>query len=133
MLKEITLLLIGIVILFTMPYLLLIPAIIWYFISEHRKQQDIDHHNRTTPNNEPRVYTTPYMPYSEYRHYLTTSKWKALRLKTFKRDRYTCQHCGVTGSSDTLHCHHLTYDRLGDENLNDLLTLCNTCHKKVHN
>jgi len=31
-----------------------------------------------------------------------------------------------------LHVHHLTYDNLGRELDDDLIVLCNDCHKQVH-
>lgn len=33
-----------------------------------------------------------------------------------------------------INVHHVTYERLGDENvLTDLCTLCGSCHVKLHN
>jgi len=31
-----------------------------------------------------------------------------------------------------LEVHHLTYDRLGDERMDDLEVLCPDCHRKAH-
>jgi 5-methylcytosine-specific restriction endonuclease McrA len=47
------------------------------------------------------------------------------------RDGYTCQHCGKTGTA--LHAHHIVYRSKGGSNMADnLITLCEDCHKKVH-
>jgi 5-methylcytosine-specific restriction endonuclease McrA len=68
----------------------------------------------------------------DHRRYLRSASWKALRLLIFKRDGYTCRVCGRK-SFDTrkLHAHHLTYDRLGNERMTDLETVCMRCHRRV--
>jgi len=128
---ELLLLTLLVLILATVPYLIFIPLILWYFVSQDRKQQSIDDYN-STHTYTPQEYITPYMPYELYQQYLKSSKWKILRLRALQRDSYTCQHCKTEGDTNSLHVHHLTYKRLGDEHLDDLLTLCPTCHKKVH-
>jgi hypothetical protein len=67
----------------------------------------------------------------EYLTYLTTPKWKAFRRKALEAANYLCQrpHCGI-GSK--LHVHHVTYDRLGNELLADVLVLCETHHRLEH-
>ena len=47
------------------------------------------------------------------------------------RDKYTCQHCKT--KNGTLHIHHIIYRSNGgsDEEIN-LITLCESCHKKLH-
>lgn len=56
-------------------------------------------------------------------------KW---RLLVFKRDNFTCQHCGV---NQELHAHHVkpfaAYPDLRLD-VNNGLTLCIDCHGKVH-
>jgi hypothetical protein len=39
--------------------------------------------------------------------------------------------CGARGGAG-LNLHHLTYARLGDEHLDDLLPACAPCHKIIH-
>lgn len=64
-----------------------------------------------------------------YREYLASYEWNLKRKKVLKRDEYRCQLCGVdTG----LEVHHLTYKRVGDEALFDLVTLCFQCHRQEH-
>jgi 5-methylcytosine-specific restriction endonuclease McrA len=50
----------------------------------------------------------------------------------FKRDGYKCHKCG---NEKNIQCHHLTYENLFHEekHLDDLITLCKKCHKKIHN
>ena len=47
------------------------------------------------------------------------------------RDSYTCQCC--KSKNGTLHAHHIIYRRNGGaDTLNNLITLCENCHKKLH-
>lgn len=65
---------------------------------------------------------------STYSRYLRSPHWRRLR-QQFKRERgWTCK-CGET---QRLELHHLTYERLGHERLDDLQPLCPDCHALVH-
>lgn len=64
-----------------------------------------------------------------YLAYLQTSIWKEKKELVHKRDGYACVDCGNTKHLD---CHHLTYENLGDESLDELVTLCRSCHKLKH-
>ena len=47
------------------------------------------------------------------------------------RDNYTCQCCKT--KKGTLHAHHIIYRRNGGaDTLDNLITLCEGCHKKLH-
>ena len=55
-----------------------------------------------------------------------------LRQLVFQRDNHKCQKCGSTKS---LHCHHLEgirWEPLESADLDMCITLCKTCHLKVH-
>ena len=60
-----------------------------------------------------------------YDEYLQSDKWKAIRLKIFKRDNNLCQICLEAPAQ---HVHHLTYANLGDELMTELLSVCKDCH-----
>lgn len=48
------------------------------------------------------------------------------------RDNYTCQCCKT--KKGTLHAHHIIYrSQGGADTLDNLITLCEECHKKLHN
>lgn len=49
------------------------------------------------------------------------------------RDNYTCQYCKGKSKDSRLHVHHIIFRRNGgsDEQEN-LITLCKTCHDKLH-
>lgn len=63
----------------------------------------------------------------EYRAYLQSKEWKAKREKRLEIDENTCCVCGREATV----VHHLTYDRLRHEDLNDLVSLCAKCHQKA--
>ena len=65
----------------------------------------------------------------KYHDYIKSDEWKAKKMACHKRDCFQCQMCGT---AKNLVAHHLTYDRLGNEDLSDLITLCKDCHEKVH-
>ena len=60
---------------------------------------------------------------------MESARWKKLRAAVLERDNNQCQACG---STETLQCHHNTYERLGAENMSDLVTLCTRCHTNHH-
>ena len=69
--------------------------------------------------------------YASYQEYLDSSDWKQRRARILKRDKYQCSMCG-TGMN--LRVHHVRYpDVLGEESDDDLITVCDSCHEKIHN
>lgn len=64
-----------------------------------------------------------------YKEYLQSDAWKAKRKAVLIRDGLRCQLCG---HDRNLHVHHITYERIYAEDLDDLITVCNKCHDKVH-
>lgn len=73
-----------------------------------------------------------------YRKYLLTDHWKALRERALERDGRACQWdigngevCGETNGP--LNVHHVKYRKTFEETrLEDLKTLCRTCHRIEH-
>mgnify|MGYP001560286122 CR=1 FL=1 len=63
-----------------------------------------------------------------YCMYLVSLRWKVRRQQRLMRDQWRCQDCGARATE----VHHLTYDRLFEELLNDLLSLCRRCHRLRH-
>lgn len=70
------------------------------------------------------------MNYSER---LKHPKWQRKRLEIMHRDNFTCVKCGT--DNKMLHVHHNKYywnRNPWDYDNEELMTLCNDCHKKTH-
>ena len=64
-----------------------------------------------------------------YSRYIQSPEWAAVRKAKFQQAGTRCQECG---GDERLEVHHLTYDRLGHERLEDLQVLCHWCHMREH-
>lgn len=67
----------------------------------------------------------------DYVEYLGSKEWHDKRIDKFREVGYYCEHCGSPGLLSDLSVHHLHYDSLGDEDLEDLEVLCAGCHEKA--
>ena len=59
-----------------------------------------------------------------------------VRQYVLKRDNYTCQYCGAHPTEKSgvkLHVHHIESRKTGGNAPNNLITLCEHCHKQLHN
>lgn len=57
--------------------------------------------------------------------------WDERRQKCYDRDNHTCQECGST--DEELHAHHITsISDGGSHDIENLTTLCKSCHEEVH-
>jgi len=65
----------------------------------------------------------------KYHTYLQSEEWKARRILVLSRDNNLCQLCRTEPALDV---HHLKYDNLYDEPLEDLQALCRACHVNLH-
>lgn len=68
----------------------------------------------------------------EYRSYIKSEKWKRLRNAILRKRGLRCERCRRYRQKRFLHIHHKTYERLGNELLNDLEILCVDCHSFEH-
>ena len=66
---------------------------------------------------------------SEYSKYLESAHWHKVRDIRLKIDKHTCQMCGAI---EHLQVHHISYKTIGNEKMRDLITLCEDCHKAIH-
>lgn len=70
------------------------------------------------------------------------NNWEIQRKKCYERDNYKCQICGVKcvgrrdiggNSKRLIQAHHIEkYESGGNNRLENLVTLCASCHKKLH-
>lgn len=71
-----------------------------------------------------------------YEGYLLSQRWKCKRLEKLNSVNHTCELCGYNRQTDyrdiPLDVHHLSYEHLGDERLDELQVLCRQCHMKTH-
>lgn len=72
-------------------------------------------------------------PWEQIQDYRSVKAYKDWRTQVFKRDAYTCQHCGT--SNHDLNAHHIKkyheFPKLRYTVTNGL-TLCKKCHIDVH-
>lgn len=78
-------------------------------------------------------YIQIFEPWKEPQRDRNTPEYTQWRTAVFERDKYTCRICNDIGGS--LEAHHII--RWADEpglrfDVNNGITLCTTCHKKVH-
>ena len=66
-------------------------------------------------------------PYGERRQ---SKEWSILKRRIHRRDAYRCRLCGRNDLP--LHLHHCSYDNYAQEQLADLITLCEECHRGFH-
>ncbi len=72
-----------------------------------------------------------------YERYMKSPQWENKKRERREIDGNRCVMCGRPSEKCkrmALQCHHITYERLGKENVfTDLVTLCGSCHSKIHN
>lgn len=63
---------------------------------------------------------------SKYAVYLQSNAWRRKRLERLQIAQFRCSACSETKA---VHVHHLTYARIFDEDMEDLLPLCDLHHR----
>lgn len=68
-----------------------------------------------------------------YKDYINSTRWRnnPSRLAELKASSFRCRLCYASESDFELQVHHRTYMRLGQERVDDLITLCAPCHHGV--
>jgi len=80
-------------------------------------------------NVETQVFLTSRNYKMVYNNYLKSQEWYILKNLALKYSNYKCSKCGET---ENLNIHHLNYNNIGNEEISDLITVCNSCHKEFH-
>ena len=65
----------------------------------------------------------------DYDRYMRSTAWKTKRAEALDHYGHTCTLCGQT---EKLHVHHLHYQSVGQEKMEDLTVCCQGCHYKLH-
>ncbi|MCD7805594.1 MAG: HNH endonuclease [Oscillospiraceae bacterium] len=65
----------------------------------------------------------------EYDRYIHSAAWRQIADRRLEQDNYTCCVCGKPATE----VHHLTYEHFGNEQLDDLVSLCHRCHIEAEN
>ena len=84
---------------------------------------------KPTPATNP-LTDTMFISAAEKAKYMKSIKWHSLKQQRLAIANYQCESCS---SAKQLELHHVTYQRLTVENLEDIRIQCNSCHNKVHN
>ena len=70
---------------------------------------------------------------ADYKRYLRCKHWQNLRQQVLNRAGGRCENCGYQPwRPGQLQVHHRSYERIGHEDLNDLIVLCPRCHMRLH-
>lgn len=64
-----------------------------------------------------------------YHAYLQSDLWRRKRFSILLRDHHWCQGCAMVKATQV---HHLSYDNVGQEEDDDLISLCKDCHELAH-
>jgi hypothetical protein len=66
-----------------------------------------------------------------YKSYLQSNHWHEFRKHVLETKGRKCEDCGAT-EGVIFDIHHLTYENLGEEQLEDVVVLCHSCHMARH-
>lgn len=104
--------------------IILFVIILFYILHslrERKKDYDYEKYDKDKWNSRREWYRNSYL-HSEH--------WEKVREDALVRAGFRCEYCRT---NKHLTVHHLTYKNIGHENDEDLVVLCWSCHKKVHN
>ena len=109
-------------------------CLIWCFCSEDNLWYSINGNYSSKSPNEKRRYEEEWHKSVEngaYQYYKSILYQSKIRKEVLIRDNYTCQICSKHADSK-LHIHHiLKIKEDGNDCIDNLITLCPTCHKKA--
>ena len=80
----------------------------------------------------PNTYSNTDLSRDSYIEHLMSEKWKQTKLTRLLIDDFKCQQCNKPITAETSHCHHITYQNLGDEGMKDVVSVCPQCHNDIH-
>jgi len=128
-LLPLAILLLGIVLFIVAPILAIVLLAVAYYFHEYRSKRTSEPNSTFVQTVIKKSLADPLMSHEDKLKYLASPKWQQLKMQVKLRDSFHCKKCNAKHS---LEVHHITYQNLGDEPLEDLVTLCRTCHGKLH-
>lgn len=72
-----------------------------------------------------------YFRPDNYSSYIVSDQWRSIRKRVLSRDKSTCFRCG--GRATVAHHRRYTQAVLDGEDDTQLVSLCEDCHRTVHN
>lgn len=110
----------------------LCEACVWRKANPPLPASKISHPPRGTAKH--RMLPSPLVVYRrkdsiDYKLYLLSEEWRKKREEAFLCYGRLCLVCKA---ENKLHVHHKTYTNLGNELMEDLAVLCESCHDRLH-
>ena len=69
-----------------------------------------------------------------YKNYMQSEQWQQKKAERISIDQMCVMCLRPLDKIRSVQVHHISYRNLGHEDvLADLVTLCRSCHKKIHN
>jgi len=128
-LLSLAILLLGIVLFIVSPILAIVLLAVVYYFHEYHSKRTSEPSSTFVQTATKKSLADPLMSHEDKLKYLASPKWQQLKMHVKLRDGFHCKKCN---SKHKLEVHHITYQNLGAEHLEDLVTLCRTCHGKLH-
>lgn len=102
------------------------------FYRENKPGTDITEELIPRSEGEGEIFSTLYKKQIDknvYKWYINSDKWRTFRNEIFKERGF---HCELCSSKKNLHLHHITYENFMNEEKEDVMILCRSCHEKAH-
>lgn len=95
-----------------------------------RRESEKERKQRLENSNENPNWGEKYgLEFKSYAEYLQSDLWKQKKATALS---FIGNCCKICRSKKSINVHHISYDRIGKELIEDLSILCRSCHKMVH-
>ena len=102
------------------------------FKKDKHPKQKYKHKQYLSDIDIPNTYQNQDFSRDTYVNHLMSEKWKQTKLTRLLIDDFKCKQCNKPITAETSHCHHITYQNLGDEGMKDVVSVCPQCHNDIH-
>ena len=80
----------------------------------------------------PNTYQNQDFSRDTYVKSISCQKSEQTKLTRLLIDDFKCQQCSKPITAETSHCHHITYQNLGNEGMKNVVSVCPQCHNDIH-